>query len=80
VADPVSVLVDCEGTAIVDEERIAAAVRHIFPLRPREIISHLKLLRPIYRDTSHDGHFGRKGPNFTWEALDMVKALRKACK
>ena len=80
VADPVSVLVDCEGTAVVDEQRIADAVRDIFPLRPREIISHLKLLRPIYRETSHDGHFRRKGPNFTWERLDMAKALRKACK
>jgi S-adenosylmethionine synthetase len=80
VAEPVSVLVDCGGTAVVNEERISKAVRDIFPLKPREIIAYLNLLRPIYLDTAHDGHFGRVGPNFTWERIDMVKALRKACK
>ena len=80
VADPTSILVDCEGTAAVAEQRIARAVRELFPLRPREIIAHLNLLRPIYRETAHDGHFGRKGRNFTWERTDMVKALRKELK
>ena len=75
-----SVLVDCGGTARVKEEYIAKAVQELFPLKPREIIAHLKLLRPIYRDTAHDGHFGRVGANFTWERTDMVKALKKACK
>ncbi|GAG42934.1 unnamed protein product, partial [marine sediment metagenome] len=50
----------------------------IFPLKPREIIAHVNLLRPIYRETAHDGHFGRRGRNFTWERTDMVKPLRKA--
>ena len=77
--DPVSVLVDCEGTALVDEGRIQDAVRDLFPLRPAEIIDHLNLLRPIYQDTAHDGHFGRKGAKFTWERKDKVKALKKAC-
>ncbi|MEN6334371.1 MAG: methionine adenosyltransferase, partial [Phycisphaerales bacterium] len=36
------------------------------------------LLRPIFEDTSHGGHFGRNLPNFTWEKTDMVDALRKA--
>jgi len=80
VAEPVSVLVDCRGTAKVDEGRIAQAIRQLFPLTPAEIISHLKLLRPIYQDTAHDGHFGRRGRNFTWEKTDMVRALRKACR
>ena len=80
VADPVSVLVQCEGTAVVDEARIAKAVRDVFPLKPAEIVSTLNLLRPIYRETAHDGHFGRKGGNFTWEKTDRAKALRAACK
>ena len=42
------------------------------------IISHLKLLRPVYLETAHDGHFGRKGRGFTWEKTDMVKPLKKA--
>lgn len=80
VADPISVLVSGTGFADgVDQTLLAGLVRDLFPLRPREIISHLKLLRPIYRETAHDGHFGRKGRNFTWERTDQVAALRKAC-
>jgi len=79
VADPISVYMQCEGTAVVDEDVLAGAVRDLFPLKPREIISHLKLLRPIYRETAHDGHFGRSGRNFTWERTDKATALRRAC-
>ena len=79
VADPISVLVDSEGTAAVSEDLLAKAVADLFPLRPREIIAHLDLLRPIYQQTAHDGHFGRKEKTFTWEKTDMAKALRKAC-
>ncbi|MCD6365878.1 MAG: methionine adenosyltransferase, partial [Planctomycetes bacterium] len=70
VAKPVSVLIDCEGTAVVDEELLANAVLDVFPLSPKEIIDHLKLLRPIYRKTAHDHHFGRSGTNFTCERTD----------
>ena len=80
VAEPVSVLLDCQGTAAVDERRLARAVRDIFPLKPAEIIRYLDLLRPIYRETAHDGHFGRVGRNFTWERTDKVAVLRKACR
>jgi S-adenosylmethionine synthetase len=79
VAEPVSVLVDCQGTARVAEERLARAVRDLFPLKPAEIIDYLDLLRPIYRQTAHDGHFGRVGKDFTWERTDRTAALRKAC-
>ena len=79
VAEPISVLIDCEGTSVVDEERIAKAVRGIFPLTPREIIEDLDLLRPIYRQTAHDGHFGRPGKDFTWERTHHADDLRKAC-
>jgi len=80
VAEPISVLVNCEGTAVVDERALARAVQDIFPLKPREIIDHLKLLRPIYQETAHDGHFGRTGREFTWERNDMARALKKALK
>ncbi|HAU39192.1 MAG TPA: methionine adenosyltransferase [Phycisphaerales bacterium] len=80
VAEPISVLVQCEGTCVVDEECLAQAVRELFPLKPREIISHLKLQRPIYRETAHDGHFGRARKEFTWEKTDKAAALRKALK
>ncbi len=78
VAEPVSVLIDCGGTAVVDEGRLSAAVRDLFPLKPRQMIEYLDLLRPIYRETAHDGHFGRKGKNFTWERTDKTAALKKA--
>ncbi|MFP4052411.1 MAG: methionine adenosyltransferase [Phycisphaerae bacterium] len=79
VAQPISVLVDCEGTAKVDEAVIEKAVEDIFPLKPKGIIEHLDLKRPIYLPTAYDGHFGKKGKNFTWEKTDMAKQLRKAC-
>ena len=79
VAEPVSVLVDCEGSCVVAEALLERVIRDVFPLKPAEIIDYLDLLRPIYRDTAHDGHFGRVGRNFTWEKTDKAKALRKAC-
>jgi len=78
VAEPVSVMVDTFGTAAVDEQRIAAAVRRVFGLKPREIIEHLDLLRPIYQRTAAYGHFGRGEKEFTWERTDKKDALREA--
>jgi len=78
VAEPVSVMVDTFGTARVEESRIAQAVRRTFALKPREIIEHLDLLRPIYQRTASYGHFGRPDKDFTWERTDQKEALRDA--
>jgi len=78
VAEPISILIDTEGTAKISEQEISKIVRQIFPLTPRKMITHLKLARPIYAETSHGGHFGRNLPNFTWEKTDMVNKLRRA--
>jgi len=78
VAEPVSVLVDTEGTAKIDEYKIEDIVRKLFPLTPKKMIQHLNLKRPIFKETARNGHFGRNQTNFTWEKLDMVPALRKA--
>jgi S-adenosylmethionine synthetase len=78
VAEPVSVMVDTFGTAKVDEARIAQAVRRTFGFKPREIIEHLDLLRPIYQRTASYGHFGRQEKDFTWERTDRKEALRDA--
>ena len=78
VAEPISVLIDTEGTAKISEQKISGIVRKFFPLTPRKMITHLKLARPIYAETSHGGHFGRNHPDFTWEKTDMVTKLRKA--
>jgi len=78
VAEPVSVLVNTEGTCKISEQKLSQIVRELFSLTPKGMIEHLKLARPIYADTSHGGHFGRNNPNFTWEKTDMVAKLRKA--
>jgi S-adenosylmethionine synthetase len=78
VAAPVSIHVNCEGTAVVDQDRLADVIGDVFPLKPKEIINYLKLLRPIYQDTAHDGHFGRQDKKFTWEKTNKVQELRKA--
>ncbi len=78
VAAPVSVLVDTEGTNAIPEEKIEKIVLDTFPLKPRQIIEHLDLRRPIYKETARHGHFGRALPTFTWERTDMVDKLRAA--
>lgn len=78
VAEPISVHVDTQGTAKISEQEISRIVRELFPLTPKKMISYLKLARPIFAQTSYGGHFGRKGPDFTWEKTDMVKKLKKA--
>jgi S-adenosylmethionine synthetase len=78
VAEPISVLIDAEGTAKISEQEISRIVRELFPLTPKEMIAYLKLDRPIYAGTSYGGHFGRKGVNFTWEKTDMSAKLQKA--
>ncbi|MEE9371144.1 MAG: methionine adenosyltransferase [Sedimentisphaerales bacterium] len=78
VAKPISVLVDTKGTAKISEKKISQIIRKLFPLTPRAMMDHLKLARPIYAETSYGGHFGRTGPNFTWEKTNMTNKLRKA--
>jgi len=77
VAEPVSVLVDPKGTEKTNVERIEKLVRKHFPLTPKGIIDHLKLRRPIYKQTAAYGHFGRNEPGFTWEKTDKAAVLRR---
>ncbi len=78
VAEPVSVLVETQGTGSLPDEEIAEVVQKVFKLTPGGIIDTLKLRRPIYRNTAAYGHFGRSGTDFTWENTDKVKALQRA--
>jgi S-adenosylmethionine synthetase len=77
VAEPVSVLINTEGTGRLPESDLANIVRDYFPLTPQGIIQHLALRRPIYQATAAYGHFGRdpKDGQFTWEALDKIPEL-----
>jgi len=76
VAHPVSIMVETFGTNNVDEEKIAAAVREVFDLRPAAIARDLDLRKPRYKQTAAYGHFGRTGDAFTWERTDRVDALK----
>ena len=76
VANPTSVSVETFGTHKVDEDKIAAAVRETFDLRPYGILKMLDLLKPVYRRTAAYGHFGRD--EFSWERTDKAEAL-KSC-
>ena len=76
VARPVSVLVETFGTGTISEDKLAALVEKHFDLRPKGIIHALDLVRPIYTKTAAYGHFGRDEPEFSWEALDKVSALK----
>ncbi|MBF0975358.1 MAG: methionine adenosyltransferase domain-containing protein, partial [Atopobium sp.] len=78
VSHPLSIMVDTFGTGIVDDAVIEQAIEKVFDLRPGAIIRDLKLRRPIFSKTAAYGHFGRKDPDFTWEATDRVQELKDA--
>ena len=80
VADPVSVRVDTFGTSTVDANTLSDLVRANFQLTPKGIIESLNLRRPIYRKTAAYGHFGRRDPDFTWEATDKAASLASGVK
>ena len=76
VARPTSVSITTFGTGRIADEDIAKLVEQHFDLRPRGIVQMLDLLRPIYEKTAAYGHFGRDEPEFTWENIDKVEALK----
>ena len=78
VSHPLSVMVDTFGTGSVDDALLASAVEKVFDLRPGAIIRDLDLRRPIYEKTAAYGHFGRKDPDFTWEATNRTDELKAA--
>ena len=77
---PVSVRVETFGTAKlgISDERITAAVQQVFSFKPADIVNQLDLLRPIYRQTTNYGHFGKSG--LPWEQTNKAAALRDAVK
>ncbi|MDM8514615.1 methionine adenosyltransferase [Desulfobacterales bacterium HSG16] len=77
VPQPVSIMVDLMGTGKIPKERIEEIVKEVFDLRPSAIIEYLDLLRPIYRQTSAYGHFGRTEPGFSWEKTNMADIIRE---
>jgi S-adenosylmethionine synthetase len=89
-AEPTDVSVDTLGTGLIDDDKLVKLIRDVFPLKPREMIRYLNLLKPIYQATSAYGHFGREpyakkvGKQtfefFNWEKTDKAAELRRALK
>ena len=77
VAHPTSVMVDTFGTGKLDDNKLVEIIRENFDLRPAGIIKMLDLRRPIYKQTSAYGHFGRDDIELPWEAVDKVEMLKK---
>ena len=75
IAEPVSIRCELFGTGKVDEDKLTAAIREVFDLRPAGIIRDLELKRPCFRPTAAYGHFGRS--EFAWERTNRVEALQK---
>ena len=80
VAAPVGVYLDTFGTNKIVEPKILELIKKYFDFRPKKIIDHLNLKRPIYQKTAAYGHFGRNDKDFTWEMTDKAKLLRKEAK
>lgn len=77
IAEPVSIFVDSQGTGKIPDDQIAEIARKVFDFRPKQIIEHLNLRRPIYAKTAAYGHFGRNDPDFTWEKTDKAEEIAK---
>ncbi len=78
VAHPLSVNVETFGTGRIPDEEIARLISEHFDLRPGAIIRDLDLRRPIYRQVSVYGHFGRDDLDLPWERTDKAELLREA--
>ena len=76
VSEPTSISINTFGTGKLPNDQITSLVRDHFDLRPQGIIDMLDLNRPIYRNTSTYGHFGREEKNFTWENTDKAEVLK----
>ena len=76
-AHPLSISIETFGTGKISNEAMLALVNKHFDLRPGAIIEHLKLRRPIYRQTAAYGHFGRTDIDLPWEKTDKARVLRK---
>jgi len=78
VAEPVSINVECFGTAKLPEAKIVAAIREVADMTPKGIITRLDLRKPVFAPTAAYGHFGRDDQDFSWERRDLVDKLKAA--
>ncbi|NLJ98155.1 MAG: methionine adenosyltransferase [Tissierellia bacterium] len=77
VARPLSIYIDTFGTGKISDDKIEKLINKHFDLRPAAIIKNLDLKRPIYRNLSSYGHFGRKDLDLPWEKTDKKDILKE---
>ena len=75
--DPLSITVYTFDTGVIPEEQILGIIKDTFSFKPAAMIQYLDMQRPIFKKTAAYGHFGRTDPDFTWEYLNKVEALRE---
>lgn len=80
VAQPISISVETFGTGKISESKLKDIVRENFDLSPIGIIHMLNLRRPIYKQISAYGHFGRNDLDLPWERTDRVDLLKQLAK
>ena len=78
VAEPTSFYVKSFGTSEISDEKLTEVAKSVFALKPGEIIKHLNLKYPRYRQTAANGHFGRENELFTWEKTDKIDEIKSA--
>ena len=78
VAEPTSFYVKSFGTGKISDEKLTEIAKAVFVLKPGEIIKHLNLKYPRYRQTAANGHFGRENELFTWEKTDKLNDIKSA--
>jgi len=76
-SQPISFLLETNNTSKVEDVRIRDTLAELVDLTPQGIIEFLDLRKPIYRNTSIYGHFGREDQNFNWEKIDLVDTLKE---
>lgn len=73
---PTSIHINTFGTGTVSDAQISAAAQKVFSFKPADIVSQLDLLRPIYRESTHYGHFAKE--NLPWESTAKADELKAA--
>ncbi len=77
VDEPTSIMINSYSSSKYSDQEIIELIRKVFPLTPKEIIQHLGLKKPLYKQVAAYGHFGRDDLDLPWEKLDKVEEIRK---
>ena len=72
IAYPISIFINTFGTGVKTDEELLEIIKENFKFTPDDIIKKFDLKRPIYRQTTNYGHFGKE--NLPWEQIIKIKS------